>query len=386
MPSARANIRAKFIAQIETGAISVARKSTPAEATRPAIVSISGRPAATSEPKASTRIASVTGQEMTSDFSIAFLFASLKSDHMPAAPVRLASTPGRGAVAERPLEVDGGGDHFVRVLGGAGADHRRVPVGGDRDPGPRRDHPGDGRSRRRAAARRAARCGGTPGRRRSVPRSGRRPAARRRRRRRRRGRPVRARRPTRSRLPASRRRKAPSRPAARALRARRRSPPRRRTPSGAAKRKSGRGGRWVRVESSLSSPYDHMLNNFTVVNSRSRTRTRMAMKSPLDVRCRGADRAAVSGACRSDPAAHPRHAAPPRRGPGGRGRPRLLGGSQQNVSKHLAALQSEGFVRRRKQGTSSIYRIADPAVLELCDRLCEAMESQLAELESLLSG
>ena len=64
----------------------------------------------------------------------------------------------------------------------------------------------------------------------------------------------------------------------------------------------------------------------------------------------------------------------------------LLGTSQQNVSKHLGALQSEGFVRRRKQGTSSIYRIADPAVLELCDRLCEAMESQLAELESLLSG
>lgn len=63
-----------------------------------------------------------------------------------------------------------------------------------------------------------------------------------------------------------------------------------------------------------------------------------------------------------------------------------LGGSQQNVSKHLAALQAEGFVRRRKQGTSSIYRIADTAVLDLCDRLCDAMESQLAEMGSLLSG
>jgi ArsR family transcriptional regulator len=63
-----------------------------------------------------------------------------------------------------------------------------------------------------------------------------------------------------------------------------------------------------------------------------------------------------------------------------------LGGSQQNVSKHLASLQSEGFIDRRKQGTSSIYSIADPAVLELCDRLCQAMESQLAEVESLLSG
>jgi DNA-binding transcriptional ArsR family regulator len=63
-----------------------------------------------------------------------------------------------------------------------------------------------------------------------------------------------------------------------------------------------------------------------------------------------------------------------------------LGASQQNVSKHLASLQAEGFVSRRKQGTSSLYRISDPAVLELCDRLCAAMESQLAQLESLLSG
>ncbi|HEU4907072.1 MAG TPA: metalloregulator ArsR/SmtB family transcription factor [Solirubrobacterales bacterium] len=63
-----------------------------------------------------------------------------------------------------------------------------------------------------------------------------------------------------------------------------------------------------------------------------------------------------------------------------------LGGSQQNVSKHLAALLSEGFVSRRKQGTSSLYRISDPSVLELCDRVCAGIESQLAEIESLLSG
>lgn len=63
-----------------------------------------------------------------------------------------------------------------------------------------------------------------------------------------------------------------------------------------------------------------------------------------------------------------------------------LGTSQQNASKHLAALRAEGFISRRKQGTSSLYRISDPAVLELCDRLCSAMESQLAELGSVLSG
>lgn len=63
-----------------------------------------------------------------------------------------------------------------------------------------------------------------------------------------------------------------------------------------------------------------------------------------------------------------------------------LGTSQQNVSKHLAALRAEGFVARRKQGTSSLYRIADPAVFELCDRVCAGMESQLAALGATLSG
>ena len=51
------------------------------------IVSISGSPAATSDPKATSMIPSVTGQVMTSDLIIAALLASLKSDHIPAAPV-----------------------------------------------------------------------------------------------------------------------------------------------------------------------------------------------------------------------------------------------------------------------------------------------------------
>jgi len=63
-----------------------------------------------------------------------------------------------------------------------------------------------------------------------------------------------------------------------------------------------------------------------------------------------------------------------------------LGGSQQNVSKHLAALLAEGFVSRRKQGTSSLYRISDPSVLELCDGVCAGIESQLAEIGELLNG
>ena len=57
------------------------------------MVSISGSPAATSEPKASSMIARVTGQEITSERSIALLLAALKSDHIPGAPVRCTCTP-----------------------------------------------------------------------------------------------------------------------------------------------------------------------------------------------------------------------------------------------------------------------------------------------------
>ncbi len=84
---------AKFIAQIEMSSSWVPRYSEPADATRPRIVSISGRPAATSEPNASTRMSIVTGHEMTSLLSIAERLASLKSDHMPDAPLSDTCTP-----------------------------------------------------------------------------------------------------------------------------------------------------------------------------------------------------------------------------------------------------------------------------------------------------
>ena len=84
---------AKFIAQIEISKPCVSSERRPAEATRPRIVSINGSPAATSEPNASTRIASVTGQLNSSDFIIALRLAVLKSLHMPDAPVSETVTP-----------------------------------------------------------------------------------------------------------------------------------------------------------------------------------------------------------------------------------------------------------------------------------------------------
>jgi ArsR family transcriptional regulator len=63
-----------------------------------------------------------------------------------------------------------------------------------------------------------------------------------------------------------------------------------------------------------------------------------------------------------------------------------LGASQQNVSKHLAALHLEGFVARRKQGTSALYRIADSGVLDLCERVCAGIETQLEQRGAALRG
>ena len=65
---------------------------------------------------------------------------------------------------------------------------------------------------------------------------------------------------------------------------------------------------------------------------------------------------------------------------------KALGTSQQNVSKHLAALLAEGFVARRKRGTSSLYRIADPGVHELCDGVTAGIETQLTELEAVFGS
>ena len=93
MPRASANIIAKFIAQMDTGTISLMRTNEPAEATRPASVSNRGSPEATNAPNASTRIASVTGHETSSDFSMAPRLASLKSDHSSDEPVGLTWTP-----------------------------------------------------------------------------------------------------------------------------------------------------------------------------------------------------------------------------------------------------------------------------------------------------
>ena len=106
---------AKFIAQIEISKPCVSSASRPAEATRPRIVSSSGSPAATSEPKARTRIASVTGQEKSSGLHHRLRFASLKSAPHAGGAGQRDRTPVADRRAELGLQLVGGGDHRRRV-------------------------------------------------------------------------------------------------------------------------------------------------------------------------------------------------------------------------------------------------------------------------------
>jgi len=61
-----------------------------------------------------------------------------------------------------------------------------------------------------------------------------------------------------------------------------------------------------------------------------------------------------------------------------------LGASQQNVSKHLAALHDGGIVRRRKVGNHVGYAIDDASIFELCEIVCGGLQARIAELARLL--
>jgi DNA-binding transcriptional ArsR family regulator len=50
---------------------------------------------------------------------------------------------------------------------------------------------------------------------------------------------------------------------------------------------------------------------------------------------------------------------------------------QANVSKHLQMLHGAGFVKRRKDGVSSYYRLADADVFRLCELMCGRLEAEV---------
>jgi DNA-binding transcriptional ArsR family regulator len=51
--------------------------------------------------------------------------------------------------------------------------------------------------------------------------------------------------------------------------------------------------------------------------------------------------------------------------------------TQPNVSKHLKVLQDAGILKRRQQGNTAFYSIADAMVFELCDMICSRLRDRL---------
>lgn len=55
-----------------------------------------------------------------------------------------------------------------------------------------------------------------------------------------------------------------------------------------------------------------------------------------------------------------------------------FGCSTANVSKHLGLLAKSGFVERQTRGNCVYYRIADPAIFDLCELVCGQVGRRLA--------
>jgi DNA-binding transcriptional ArsR family regulator len=63
-----------------------------------------------------------------------------------------------------------------------------------------------------------------------------------------------------------------------------------------------------------------------------------------------------------------------------------LNGNQANVSRHLTAMHTGGILKRRPDGTSVYYSIADPMVFQLCDLVCKSAQEQIRSQLGALRG
>jgi ArsR family transcriptional regulator len=63
-----------------------------------------------------------------------------------------------------------------------------------------------------------------------------------------------------------------------------------------------------------------------------------------------------------------------------------VGGTQANVSKHLAVLHGSSLVDRRKVGTRTVYRIGDPTLLKICSIVCAGVERGAREKARAILG
>ena len=63
-----------------------------------------------------------------------------------------------------------------------------------------------------------------------------------------------------------------------------------------------------------------------------------------------------------------------------------VGGTQANVSKHLAVLRSGRLVSGRKDGNRTVYSISDPALERLCAVVCEAVSREARAEAKAVAG
>jgi len=61
-----------------------------------------------------------------------------------------------------------------------------------------------------------------------------------------------------------------------------------------------------------------------------------------------------------------------------------VGGSQANLSKHLARMRLAGLLAARRDGTSVYYRVVDPTAFAICRTVCDALESHADEERAVI--
>ena len=63
-----------------------------------------------------------------------------------------------------------------------------------------------------------------------------------------------------------------------------------------------------------------------------------------------------------------------------------VGGTQANVSKHLAVLRGAGLVRPRREGMNVYYAMEDAAALEVCRLMCGCVEREASRAMAEVGG
>jgi DNA-binding transcriptional ArsR family regulator len=63
-----------------------------------------------------------------------------------------------------------------------------------------------------------------------------------------------------------------------------------------------------------------------------------------------------------------------------------VGATQTNISRHLNLMHRGGVVTRRKDGNQVFYRIADPAMVEICRTVCARIAGSIEQRQLLSKG